>query len=59
MGGDFGLKVVQIFRLAAVVDKDDVPEAILQKPLDDRVQLFIGIQRGQNHRDFGYIFHMR
>ena len=46
-------KVVQILRLAAVVYQNDVGEAILQQAVNDGVQLFIRIQRGQNHGNIG------
>ena len=52
MCGSFGFKVVKIFGLAAVVDQNDVRKAILQKTVDDRVELLIGIQRGQDNGDF-------
>ena len=58
MSGSFFLEIVQVFLLAAVVYKNNVGKAILQKTVDDRVELLIGIQRGEYDRDFGKIVHM-
>ena len=46
-------KVVQILRLAAVVYQNDVGEAVFQQAVNDGIQLFIRIQRGQNHGNIG------
>ena len=52
VGSGFFFKVVQVLLLAAVVDQNDVGKAVLQKTFDDRMELFIGIQRRQNDRNF-------
>ena len=46
-------KIVQVLRLAAIVDQNDVGKAIFQQTVNDGMELFVGIQRGQNHRNFG------
>ena len=50
-------KVVEIFRFTAVIDKDNVPESVLQQSVNDRSQLFIRIQRGQHNGNVHQIFH--
>ena len=62
--GDFRMrrgsvrKVMQIFRLGAVIDQDNILKAHFQQTVDDRCQLFIGIQGGQYNRDFCQILHI-
>ena len=52
LGGKVG-KVVQILLLASVIDQDDVGESVLQQAVNDRNQLLIRIQGGQNHGNVG------
>jgi hypothetical protein len=57
MGLGFLQEIVEILFLAAVVDQDDVGEAVLQQTGDDPVELLIGVQGWQNNRDLGKISH--
>ena len=45
------LKVMQIFRLASVVDQNDMGKSCFQQPVDDRSQFFVRVQRGKNNAD--------
>ena len=44
------LKIVEIFRFAAVVDQDDVGKAVFQQAVNDGGELLVRIQGGQNNR---------
>ena len=57
MGGSSIGEIMKIFRLAAVVDQQDIPETYLQKPVDDFRKLIIRIQRGQDDADTIQIGH--
>ncbi len=59
MGSSFFFEIVQVFLLAAVVYKNNVSKAILKESFNDSVELFIGIQRGQNDRNTGTRFSTR
>ena len=51
---DFGMgcggigKVVKVFRLASVVDQDDVGKALAEQTVNHGVQLFVRVKRGEN-----------
>ena len=51
LGGFF--KVMHIFRLAAVVHKDDIRKTVFQKTVDHGGQFFVGVQRRQDHAYLG------
>ena len=53
MGSGGILKVVKIFRLAAVIDQNNVGKTVFQQTVDDSVQLFVRIQGGQDYGDLG------
>ena len=56
---DFGVRrgsvreVVQVFCPAAVVDQNDVREAVFQQTVNDGGELFVRVQGGQNYRYVG------
>jgi hypothetical protein len=49
--GSGGLEIVEVLRLAAVVNKNDVREAVFQQTVDDGQQLVVRIQRGEDNGD--------
>ena len=52
LGGKLG-EIVQIFGLAAVVDQNNIGKAVFQKSVHHGNEFFVGVQRGQNHRNSG------
>ena len=57
MGFSLFQEIVEILFLAAVVDQDDIGEAVLQQAVDDTVQLLVRVQGRQNYGDLGKIGH--
>ena len=51
------LKIVQIFRLASVVYQNDILKAVFQQSVHHGDQLFIRVQRRQDHGDIGKVGH--
>ena len=54
----FLFEVVKIFGLAAVVDQNDVGKTVFQQAVNDQMELFIGVQRREDHGNFRKIVHM-
>ena len=52
LGSQIG-KIVQIFGLAAVVDQNDVAEAVFQQAVDDGDQLLVRVKGGEHHGNPG------
>ena len=56
--GSGGIReVMQVFLLAAVVNENDIGKAIFQQAVNDGYQLLIGVERGQDYRNFGKVIH--
>ena len=45
-------KVVQVFRLTAIVHQDNVGKAIFQQAVNNGIELFVRVQGGQDHGEF-------
>ena len=44
-------------KLVAVIDQNDVAEAVFQQTVDDRSEFFVRVQGRQDHGDIGKVFH--
>ena len=51
------LETGQVFRLGAVIHQNDVRKTIFQEAVDYGIQLFVRVQRGQNHGNLRKIQH--
>jgi len=50
-------EMMEIFRLAAIIDQQNIPKTHFQKSGDDNMQFFIRVQRGQDHGDVSHLGH--